>query len=77
MLHRSAKIMKRPIEGASFLVYSSEKSFSLLYNEIARKFFIALAFARRIVGMFIWYPTYSFILYHPDDKYFSYCLFIL
>ena len=37
--------MKRPIEGASYLVYSSEKSFSLLYNEIARKFFIALAFA--------------------------------
>ena len=37
--------MNRSVEGASFLVYSSEKSFSLLYNEIARKFFIALAFA--------------------------------
>ena len=45
MLHRSSKILKPPIEGAPYLVNSSQKSFSLLYNDIARKFFIALAFA--------------------------------
>ncbi len=44
MRHRSSKIMKLPNESASHIVNSSEKSFSLLYNEIARKFFIALAF---------------------------------
>ena len=37
--------MKLPIEGAPYLINFPEKSFSRLYNDIARKFFIALAFA--------------------------------
>ncbi len=39
------KIMKLPNFVTLYLTNSSEKSFSLVYNEIARKFFIALAFA--------------------------------
>ena len=37
--------MKLSFDDAIYRVNSSEKSFSLLYNQIAHRFFIALAFA--------------------------------